>query len=102
MRSFRLSYALTSRAYFDAELSAVGAFSSDGMELVAMRDRGFDHSIIFTINSESFGPKDKRKAALLVSPAGPTALDRVRGGQSALGTSPSQVFGLLCSLLCLL
>ena len=42
-----------------------GAFASDGVLTVAMLDRILHHSIIVSINGESFSLRDKRKAGLL-------------------------------------
>jgi IstB-like ATP binding protein len=40
------------------------AFAGDGVLTVAMLDRILDHSIIVSINDESFRLKDKRKAGV--------------------------------------
>src|SRR5579864_1371997 len=45
------------------------AFAGDGVLTVAMLDRILHHSIILSINSESFRLKDKRKAGLLTTEA---------------------------------
>ena len=44
------------------------AFAGDGVLTVAMLDRILHHSIIVSINGESFRLKDKRKAGLLTAP----------------------------------
>ncbi len=44
------------------------AFAGDGVLTVAMLDRILHHSIIVSINCESFRLKDKRKAGLLAAP----------------------------------
>ena len=44
------------------------AFAGDGVLTVAMLDRILHHSIIVSINGESFRLKDKRKAGLLAAP----------------------------------
>ena len=41
------------------------AFAGDGVLTVAMLDRILHHSIIVSVNGESFRLKDKRKAGLL-------------------------------------
>jgi DNA replication protein DnaC len=45
------------------------AFAGDGVLTVAMLDRVLHHSIIVSINGESFRLKDKRKAGVLGAPA---------------------------------
>lgn len=45
------------------------AFAGDGVLTMAMFDRVLQHSIIVSINGESFGLKDKRKAGLLAAAA---------------------------------
>ncbi len=45
------------------------AFAGEGVLTVAMLDRILHHSIIVSINGESFRLKDKRKAGVLSSPA---------------------------------
>jgi len=45
------------------------AFAGDGVLTVAMLDRILHHSIIVSINGESFRLKDKRKAGLLAAAA---------------------------------
>jgi DNA replication protein DnaC len=44
------------------------AFAGDGVLTVAMLDRILHHSIILSINGESFRLKDKRKAGVLAAP----------------------------------
>jgi DNA replication protein DnaC len=41
------------------------AFAGDGVLTVAMLDRILHHSVIVSINGESFRLKDRRKAGLL-------------------------------------
>ena len=45
------------------------AFAGDGVLTVAMLDRILHHSIIVSINGESFRLKDKRRAGLIGTPA---------------------------------
>jgi len=45
------------------------AFAGDGVLTVAMLDRILHHSIIVSINGESFRLKDKREAGVLAAPA---------------------------------
>jgi DNA replication protein DnaC len=45
------------------------AFAGDSVLTVAMLDRILHHSIILSINGESFRLKDKRKAGLLAATA---------------------------------
>jgi DNA replication protein DnaC len=59
------SMILTSNLTFSSWDSA---FSGDGVLTVAMLDRILHHSIIVSINGESFRLKDKRKAGLLAAP----------------------------------
>jgi DNA replication protein DnaC len=65
----RGSMILTSNLTFGSRDSA---FAGDGVLTVAMLDRILHHSIILSINGESFRLKDKRKAGLLAAPAKPT------------------------------
>jgi len=58
----RGSMILTSNLTFGSWDSA---FAGDGVLTVAMFDRILHHSIIVSINGESFRLKDKRKAGLL-------------------------------------
>jgi DNA replication protein DnaC len=58
----RGSMILTSNLTFGSWDSA---FAGDGVLTVAMLDRILHHSIIVSINGESFRLKDKRKAGLL-------------------------------------
>jgi hypothetical protein len=44
------------------------AFAGDGVLTVAMLDRVLHHSIIVSINGESFRLKDKRKAGIVPKP----------------------------------
>jgi DNA replication protein DnaC len=62
----RGSMILTSNLTFGSWDSA---FAGDGLLTVAMLDRILHHSIIVSINGESFRLKDKRKAGVLGSPA---------------------------------
>jgi hypothetical protein len=50
------------------EFSAATAFAGDGVLTVAMLDRVLHHSIIVSINGESFRLKDKRKAGIVPKP----------------------------------
>ena len=61
----RVSMILTSNLTFGSWDSA---FAGDGVLTVAMLDRVLHHSIIVTINSESFRLKDKRKAGIVPKP----------------------------------
>ena len=61
----RGSMILTSNLTFGSWDSA---FARDGVLTVAMLDRILHHSIIVSINGESFRLKDKRKAGVLSSP----------------------------------
>jgi DNA replication protein DnaC len=61
----RGSMVLTSNLTFGSWDSA---FAGDGVLTVAMLDRILHHSIIVSINGESFRLKDKRKAGLLAAP----------------------------------
>ena len=45
------------------------AFAGDSVLTAAMLDRVLHHSIIISINGESYRPKDKRKAGLIPAPA---------------------------------
>ena len=60
-----------------AALSAVGTafFRGDGVLTVAMLDCILHHSIIVSINGESFRLKDKRKAGLLPKPTKHSIVD---------------------------
>src|SRR6266478_4735391 len=62
----RGSMILTSNLTFGSWDSA---FAGDSVLIVAMLDRILHHSIIVSINGESFRLKDKRKPGVLDSPA---------------------------------
>ncbi len=62
----RGSMILTSNLTFGSWDSA---FAGDGVLTVAMLDRVLHHSIIVSINGESFRLKDKRKAGVLAASA---------------------------------
>src|ERR1700704_1334290 len=68
------------------------AFAGDGVLTVAMLDRILHHSIIVSINGESFRLKDKRKAGLLgkLHPDSPISMPSKRvvaGDPRSLSTS---------------
>jgi DNA replication protein DnaC len=60
----------TPRSPTSSKNSAVGdsTFVGDGVLSVAVLDRILHHSIIVSINGESFRLKDKRKAGVLAAP----------------------------------